>query len=297
MERLAVMPKRLGFTLIELLVVLAILVILAGILFPVFASARDSARQTMCISNFRQVNLATTLYYSDYDERTVPASYTAQEVGTSTTDRTWVQLVLPYVRSFGVFKCPGDHGVKPNEQATFDEDLVAGDAYSRYYRASQRSNIGYNYVYLSPMARLGNGRWSPFTRSASTVSDPSRAFVYVDSVWEIDSSGRPSGGGSYLVVPPCRYTSDGIGRYDTFMMPALNDSQVYKANAGWLPSEGNRPAKYGGVYPWHRGRATVAFADGSVRSLTLSGLTRGCDVRPDWGGTIFDLVSYGWDMN
>src|SRR6266516_1564184 len=58
-----------GFTLIELLVVIAIIAILAAILFPVFAQAREKARQTSCISNLKQLSLATIMYVGDYDQQ------------------------------------------------------------------------------------------------------------------------------------------------------------------------------------------------------------------------------------
>jgi prepilin-type N-terminal cleavage/methylation domain-containing protein/prepilin-type processing-associated H-X9-DG protein len=61
--------KRRGFTLIELLVVIAIIAILAAILFPVFAQARDKARQAACLSNLKQVGTALVMYGQDYDER------------------------------------------------------------------------------------------------------------------------------------------------------------------------------------------------------------------------------------
>jgi prepilin-type N-terminal cleavage/methylation domain-containing protein/prepilin-type processing-associated H-X9-DG protein len=61
--------KTSGFTLIELLVVIAIIAILAAILFPVFAQVRESARQTDCLSNLRQLGLALSMYTQDYDER------------------------------------------------------------------------------------------------------------------------------------------------------------------------------------------------------------------------------------
>ena len=68
------MSSRKGFTLIELLVVIAIIAILAAILFPVFARAREKARQTSCLSNVKQMALAVIMYVQDYDE-TFPIAY------------------------------------------------------------------------------------------------------------------------------------------------------------------------------------------------------------------------------
>ncbi|MFO8079198.1 MAG: DUF1559 domain-containing protein, partial [Armatimonadota bacterium] len=90
-----------GFTLIELLVVIAIIAILAAILFPVFARAREKARQTSCLSNCKQIGTAMMMYLQDYDER-FPFLYRPDaEVRTST-----IQLLHPYVMNTQVWDCP-----------------------------------------------------------------------------------------------------------------------------------------------------------------------------------------------
>jgi prepilin-type N-terminal cleavage/methylation domain-containing protein len=78
------MRKRHGFTLIELLVVIAIIAILAAILFPVFARAREKARQNTCLSNIKQITLGLIMYMADYDSR-LPYRY-YQIVGAPSCD-------------------------------------------------------------------------------------------------------------------------------------------------------------------------------------------------------------------
>jgi len=87
---------RKGFTLIELLVVIAIISILAAILFPVFAQAREKARQTMCASNLKQIGLAWTMYSQDYDGCMVIPSYLGLGDGTHAGHfvfQTWSRLI------------------------------------------------------------------------------------------------------------------------------------------------------------------------------------------------------------
>ncbi len=91
-----------GFTLIELLVVIAIIAILAAILFPVFAQAREKARQTACLSNTKQIGMGIYQYVQDYDEM---LPYGGNNVAGGYAPR-WYRMVYPYVKNVGVYHCP-----------------------------------------------------------------------------------------------------------------------------------------------------------------------------------------------
>jgi prepilin-type N-terminal cleavage/methylation domain-containing protein len=95
-----------GFTLIELLVVIAIIAILAAILFPVFAQAREQARSISCLSNMKQVGLATLLYIQDYDE-TFPMNLYFGYSPWPCVDSAW-SVILPYQKNSQVFACPSN---------------------------------------------------------------------------------------------------------------------------------------------------------------------------------------------
>ncbi len=94
--------SRRAFTLIELLVVIAIIAILAAILFPVFARARETARQTSCLSNTKQIGLAIEMYKQDYDGF-YPFSTSQAPWG------TWYSYFLaPYIKNEQMIRCPSN---------------------------------------------------------------------------------------------------------------------------------------------------------------------------------------------
>jgi prepilin-type N-terminal cleavage/methylation domain-containing protein/prepilin-type processing-associated H-X9-DG protein len=108
-----------GFTLIELLIVIAIIAILAAILFPVFATARAKARATACLSNMKQIGLGNLQYVQDNDDTEPLAQFNMTGLGSScstvssgtpctatTTRYRWMDAIFPYVKSEQAFVCP-----------------------------------------------------------------------------------------------------------------------------------------------------------------------------------------------
>src|SRR5918994_1227423 len=114
------MRRQSGFTLIELLVVIAIIAILAAILFPVFAQAREKARQSACLSNFRQLGMAMNMYLQDFDE-TLPRMRFKIVKGPVCEPKsqiiTWKSALHPYVKSYDFWKCPSN----PNKEVPSED--------------------------------------------------------------------------------------------------------------------------------------------------------------------------------
>ena len=158
--------KRRGFTLIELLVVIAIIAILAAILFPVFAKAREKARQSSCLSNIKQLGLAFLQYAQDYDER-LPAGmgywtpYVVQP-GADRGDNPWIRNIYPYLKNGQVAVCPSG--------TPFSSGINDWPAMTEVPTMSYGANMRLNRVALGVVAEPA---------SCYMISDDNNSYVYL----------------------------------------------------------------------------------------------------------------------
>ncbi|MGQ9881082.1 MAG: DUF1559 family PulG-like putative transporter [Armatimonadota bacterium] len=143
--------KHKGFTLIELLVVIAIIAILAAILFPVFSQAREKARQTSCLSNFKQIGLSVRMYSQDYDEMF--------PMGTYPGPRNWE--VNPDVNNY-----EGDRGEPSADCFGWWEGFDPGDGGPPYTRCAYGSQFYRTlmHVQLGPYQKNKNIWYCPSDR-------------------------------------------------------------------------------------------------------------------------------------
>ncbi|QYK52520.1 MAG: prepilin-type N-terminal cleavage/methylation domain-containing protein [Fimbriimonadaceae bacterium] len=289
------MDRNKGFTLTELLVTIAIIAIVSAILLPVFASAKRNAQHIAWLDNSKQVAIGTQLYLQDYDDTFMIPQHHYDLGADQVNDRTWVQSMLPYVRNFDLFLCPAD-STRSQSTSIFDPDLSPSDPSSKYYEASKRSNLGYNYTYLSPVVKERD--WTPYPRTTSMVDSVSATLMFGDSAWEI-INGKPRGGGNYLILPPCRYQLTDGRVTDSFDLRNRPNSQVFTGGLIWV--EEPTPAKpwtseAGGLYPWFKTSITLVFVDGHVERKPIDSVTAGCSVKPNWSGYIYDTGAYVWDL-
>ena len=141
-----------GFTLIELLVVIAIIAILAAILFPVFARAREKARQTTCLSNLRQISSAERMYRDEWDSAFMKwgengdfrhEGFGGHQPYEKTFRMVYTELLQPYVKSTGVWICPSDDGA---ERGPDGKPVVGMRPTSYHYRHYLSCWPGYDYT-------------------------------------------------------------------------------------------------------------------------------------------------------
>jgi prepilin-type N-terminal cleavage/methylation domain-containing protein/prepilin-type processing-associated H-X9-DG protein len=254
------MQKERGFTLIELLVVIAIIAILAAILFPVFSAAKEKAREITSLSNVKQIGLGIYQYLEDSDE-VYPESDQIQSNGTP--DRTWRDIISPYVKSVEVYADPsntengvtngwqGDnfpvsYGANANGNWYYQHEVAPGDGdlYGNQQNYTSAGSDAWGWAAgITPMVSWAswNGSSFPGCTQLSQLSAPSSLILVGETTlpWQ-------SGEDGWGVPAACTMAYPGI---------PTSSAQCWAAP---------------GVYSGHNGLATYVFCDGHAKALSLA---------------------------
>lgn len=255
-----------AFTLIELLLVIAIIAILAALLFPVFVQAREKARQTTCLSNLKQLGLAHLMYAQDYDETLLTAQVESLR---------WPQLLAPYVKARGFVLCPAASYTLPlTGTLTYAEvlkDPLGPSGFNDYYYGLYPS-YGYNFAYLSPSTTCPDAFDTP---SAACTAVASTGTAYVPAPPGINPAL-----GQGLMLAGVEAPASTVLMADSVSSPAGSPTNLQwgyflvRPPQVWArtpPASLDRET-FGRVHPRHQGAASVAFTDGHVKALTINAL-------------------------
>ena len=268
--------ERSGFTLIELLVVIAIIAILAAILFPVFAQAREKARQSGCLSNSKQIALGVLMYVQDYDE-VVPLVYDLNTLS------SWTDRIQPYIKNWDLMFCPSGGGKRLPAALNTTQNRWWG--WWRYF-----TQYGFNATYLN-RANFGcgnimiNGNAFGPPVIIAAASKPAETVM----VTETGQIGSDANVGSHIVYAPGGLRCNDCCTYGDWGAP----------NSGvWFAMSGQ--TAMGFFLDRHNQGGNVAFLDGHSKHMRPGLLAAGTNWTPSsaYGSVqIIDRTQYLWDLD
>jgi len=302
-------------------VVIAIIAILAAILFPVFAQAKQAAKKTAGISNMKQAGLASAMYTNDYDDAYMlsnSGSIGGPGWGYGPPDTVPFQQMSPYTKNTQFAIDPMDPWQSENQRIS-DQcrymgcTLATATAEQKAYALGVRSNIGYNYGFFSPWiykftptgTYIGSG-----SVSASQVTQPAHTLMFGTSIWYRDAAGGPTGGGNWVVETPCWLDTTGalMAPYSQYNDPN-GAGMRYNYGTGWSPNPTSWIV-YGGLWPFYNqvdskaatgaqnGQVIVGFADSHCKAMPISQVAAGCSAYGTGGfkGQVTDMSKFIWAL-
>ena len=243
--------KQRAFTLIELLVVIAIIAILAAILFPVFAKAREKARQSSCLSNLKQLSLAELQYVQDNDETFSPV-----RDWKAVPAQTWMSMIQPYAKSNGIFLCPDD-----SSTTLVPNDKVGGTTINFQQATTWHDSYLYNVDFgnMTAMNNYWGGILNFFTTKEVQVVKPASTVLFCD-------------GGTVATTTAPYVTENSVLKASAYVLcaPFGGDAGQMQTNCAEAsaPDDGTgQDSVAAGPAARHTGMVDIAFADGHVKAM------------------------------
>jgi prepilin-type N-terminal cleavage/methylation domain-containing protein/prepilin-type processing-associated H-X9-DG protein len=276
-------PAAKAFTLIELLVVVAIVSILTAILFPVFAQAREKARQATCVSNLKQLGHALAMYAQDSDE-TMIAAQTGD--GSPAGSKRWPQFLAPYIKMRAFVLCPSADYDRPVAGAlTYQQciDDPAGTAGLNDYYYGLYPSYGFNFAYLAPSRQCPGGFDSPDPACAVPGGGAGGAYIPHPMSHPVSAVGSPTNPVSGIALASIEAPARTVAMADAVSSPPSGSPTalswgyfIVRPPQLWAKTVAPTPPfdreSYGRVMPRHHGTASVLFADGHVKAVKIDAL-------------------------
>ncbi len=271
---------RLGFTLIELLVVVAIIALLAAILFPVFSRARENARRSSCQSNLKQIGLGIMQYTQDYDEIMVPAWVEGSSTdgkgfgGTNalgvTDNFKWMDLIYPYVKSTQIFNCPSAPAKLANNATFPNYSPASSNNYGHYaanatYRDKALGNSSAPFSTEEKLMTTGTGAG---TSTEGDYINLARIVAPATTVMVLEARGGVGTSGA-----DCVFSWSGFPSSTLQMHPDVATDGAAPNNRVWFyNSSSDKPQ--GAIVERHLETINVLWADGHVKTAKLNSLVQ-----------------------